>query len=399
MQSVAELPCTTSSFFGHPDGLPGSLTRAAAKRASQDEEMDHSKKRAAFVDITNQHSEHDELDKPGCADQHHGAAAAYPSQFQNPFYAQDHSNGAADALPGRVTYANSALPPSAAARQTYVDIDAPDADDPLACTTYIMDIFAHLRESEALRRPDTTYMESVQTDINPVMRSILVDWLVEVGQEYRLTSDTLFLSVALVDRYLSLVDVKRNRLQLVGITCMLVAAKYEEIYAPQVEEFCYITDNTYNREQVLAMEREVLGVLEFDITQPTIKTFLRRYIKAASGEIQLDASFEFLASYLAEMTLMEYGMLGYLPSQIAASAVLLALFMLGKPTWSNTLAYYSGYTPRDLRQCTEALHALFLQSSSSNLPASRDKYSSPKFCGVAQLGVMDILPERLYQFW
>lgn len=65
---------------------------------------------------------------------------------------------------------------------------------------------------------------------------------------------------------------------------MLVASKYEEIYAPQIDEFCYITDNTYSREQVLEMERQVLHVLDFDLTQPTAKTFLRRYIKAASGE-------------------------------------------------------------------------------------------------------------------
>lgn len=140
-------------------------------------------------------------------------------------------------------------------------------------------------------------MESVQTDINPMMRSILVDWLVEVAQEYRLTSDTLFLSVSYIDRYLSQIDVRRNKLQLVrlglwagvgsaggaaargeralvagsctlrllaitntaappqpapqvGVTCMLVASKYEEIYAPAIDEFCYITDNTYTREQV-----------------------------------------------------------------------------------------------------------------------------------------------------
>ena len=90
------------------------------------------------------------------------------------------------------------------------------------------------RPVQLKRRPTTTYMESVQSDINPMMRSILLDWLVEVGMEYRLTSDTLFLSAAYIDRFLSLVDVKRNRLQLVGVTAMLVASKYEEIYAPQV---------------------------------------------------------------------------------------------------------------------------------------------------------------------
>jgi cyclin A len=67
---------------------------------------------------------------------------------------------------------------------------------------------------------------------------------------------------------------------------MLVSSKYEEIYAPQVEEMCYITDNTYTREAMLEMEREVLGRLAFDLTQPTTKTFLRRFIKAASGEWQ-----------------------------------------------------------------------------------------------------------------
>jgi len=84
------------------------------------------------------------------------------------------------------------------------------------------------------RRATPSYLESVQTDMNASMRAILVDWLVEVCQEYRLVSDTLFLAVSYLDRYLSLVPVSRSRLQLVGVTCLLLAAKYEEIYAPQV---------------------------------------------------------------------------------------------------------------------------------------------------------------------
>jgi cyclin-A len=177
---------------------------------------------------------------------------------------------------------------------------------------------------------------------------------------------------------------------------MLVASKYEEIYAPQVEEFCYITDNTYTREQVVAQEREVLRVLDFDLTQPTSKTFLRRFIKAASGEIPLEISFEYLCSYLAELTLMDYAMLNYLPSQIAASCVLLSLFMLGKPRWSATLAHYTGMTPADLRHCTQAVHGLFVGARTSNLPASREKYASPKFASVSQLGVVETLPEWLF---
>lgn len=277
-----------------------------------------------------------------------------------------------------------------------MDIDAADREDQFACAEYANEIFINLRLSETRRRPCTTYMESCQTDINPAMRSILIDWLVEVGQEYKLASDTLFLSVAYIDRFLSLVDVRRNELQLVGVTCMLVASKYEEIYAPQVEDFCYITDNTYTREAVLDMERAMLGWLEFDLTQPTTKTFLRRAIKAASGEIDVDVSFEFLASYLAELTLMDYNLLSYLPSHVAASCVLLALHYLGKRPWSATLTYYAGYRPRDLRHCASAIHGLFLAAPTSLLPAAREKYASSRFGSVSQIRVREELPEALF---
>lgn len=83
------------------------------------------------------------------------------------------------------------------------------------------------------------------------MRSILVDWLVEVAEEYKLTSDTLYLAINLLDRYLSEKFVTRGTLQLVGIVCLLIASKFEEIYSPSVDEFVYISDNTYTKEEVI----------------------------------------------------------------------------------------------------------------------------------------------------
>lgn len=279
--------------------------------------------------------------------------------------------------------------------QSWIDIDS-NMNDMGSCAEYAVEIFENLRLSERLRRPCTSYMESVQTDINPAMRSILVDWLVEVGIEYRLSSDTLFMSVAFIDRFLSLRDVKRSKLQLVGITSMLVASKYEEIYAPQIEEFCFITDNTYTREEVLNMEKDLLRLLEFDLTQPTTKTFLRRYIKAASAEIPLDVVFEFLVSYLAELSLMDYNLMQYLPSHIAASCILLGLFLLQKPRWSGTLYHYSSYVPKDLKHCVESIHQLFLRAKTSQLPASREKYGSTKYGQVSWLRAPETLPESLF---
>eukprot|EP00245_Coleochaete_scutata_P015595 TRINITY_DN702_c0_g1_i1.p1 TRINITY_DN702_c0_g1~~TRINITY_DN702_c0_g1_i1.p1 ORF type:complete len:298 (-),score=51.27 TRINITY_DN702_c0_g1_i1:993-1886(-) len=131
----------------------------------------------------------------------------------------------------------------------YLDIDA-DMSDSQMCSEYVKDIYAFLRKVENERRPATDFMENLQQDINSNMRGILVDWLVEVAEEYKLVPDTLYLTVSYIDRFLTTTVVTRSRLQLLGVSCMLIAAKYEEIYAPQVEEFCYITDNTYRREEV-----------------------------------------------------------------------------------------------------------------------------------------------------
>ncbi|KAL0028210.1 hypothetical protein WJX79_001945 [Trebouxia sp. C0005] len=189
----------------------------------------------------------------------------------------------------------------ASSGQYWTDIDAPDHEDPMACTEYIHDIVCHLLEAERKRRPCLNYMESVQQDVNTSMRGILVDWLVEVAQEYKLVSETLFLAVN------------------------------------------YIDHNTYAREEVLAMEQQVLGALSFELTVPTAKTFLRRFLKAAlPGDMPADACLECLSSYLAELMLPEYRALQFLPSQVAASAVFLANFTLGRSAWTPTLQHYTG---------------------------------------------------------
>jgi len=153
-----------------------------------------------------------------------------------------------------------------------VDIDK-DNGNPQMCASYVVEIYSNLMASELMRRPSPNYMEGLQRDITKGMRGILIDWLVEVSEEYKLVPDTLYLTVYLIDRFLSRNYIERQRLQLLGITSMLVASKYEEICAPRVEEFCFITDNTYTK--VLKMEGQVVNDLGFHLSVPTTKTFLR----------------------------------------------------------------------------------------------------------------------------
>ncbi|CAL8997089.1 unnamed protein product [Prunus brigantina] len=280
-----------------------------------------------------------------------------------------------------------------------VDIDN-NLMDPQFCATIASDIYKHLRDSEANRRPSMDFMERIQKDINASMRAILIDWLVEVAEEFRLVPDTLFLTINYVDRYLSGNALNRKQLQLLGVACMMIAAKYEEIIAPEVEQFCYITDNTYVKEEVLQMESSVLNHLKFQMTAPTTMCFLRRFCFVAQQTSEVPSlQLQCLAFYIAELSLLEYSMLCYAPSLIAASAAFLAKYILSpsKKPWNSTLRHYTLYQAADLFDCVKALHRLCCNGCSSDLPAVREKYCQHKYKFVAKKYCPPSIPTEFFQ--
>ncbi|GMH11874.1 hypothetical protein Nepgr_013715 [Nepenthes gracilis] len=268
-----------------------------------------------------------------------------------------------------------------------VDIDS-NFKDPQMCSLYAPDIYNNIRVTELNQRPSTNYMETVQRDITESMRGILIDWLVEVSEEYKLVPDTLYLTTSLIDRFLSQVYIEKQRLQLLGVSCMLIASKYEEICAPRVEEFCFITDNTYTREEVLKMESQVLNFLCFQLSVPTTKTFLRRFVQAAQATDKVPSfDLELLANYLAELTLTDYRFLKYLPSLVAASAVFLARWTLDQSVhpWNPTLEHYTCYKAPDLKVTVMAMQDLQSNINGCKLNAIREKYKQQKFNKVGNL--------------
>ena len=150
----------------------------------------------------------------------------------------------------------------------------------MSCLEYKDEILKYMRSHELQNRPKANYMVK-QQDVNSSMRAILVDWLVEVCEEYRLNSETLYLAVNYTDRFLSQMSVLRGKLQLVGTASMYIASKYEEITPPDVSEFVYITDDTYTKVQVLRMEHLLLKVLDFKVTAPTANWFLNHHLRFA----------------------------------------------------------------------------------------------------------------------
>ncbi|XP_006651594.2 cyclin-A3-1 [Oryza brachyantha] len=280
--------------------------------------------------------------------------------------------------------------------------DDDEEGDPQLCAPYASDINSYLRsmEVQAKRRPAADYVETVQVDVTANMRSILVDWLVEVAEEYKLVSDTLYLTVSYIDRFLSSNAINRQKLQLLGVSAMLIASKYEEISPPNVEDFCYITDNTYMKQEVVKMERDILNVLKFEMGNPTTKTFLRMFMRSSQEDDKYPSlSLEFIGSYLAELSLLEYGCVQFLPSVVAASVVFVARLTLDPDTnpWSKKLQEVTGYRASELKDCITCIHDLQLNRRGSSLVAIRDKYKQHRFKGVSALLPPVEIPASYFQ--
>ncbi|XP_045105761.1 G2/mitotic-specific cyclin-A-like [Portunus trituberculatus] len=262
------------------------------------------------------------------------------------------------------------------------------ADDVFDVPEYASDIYHYSRQAEVFHKPRANYM-SKQMDITANMRWILVDWLVEVAEEYTLHAETLYLAVSYIDRFLSHMSVKRDKLQLVGTTAMFIAAKFEEIYPPDVSQFAYITDNTYKVGQILRMEHLILKVLSFDMAVPTAHFFVNKFSRLLKSPEEV----LHLALFLAEMSMLDCDpFLRYLPSLIAASAVALANHTQGRVAWPQHMVEWTGYTLEDLRECYVNLYRAFSRVQEPQQHAIRDKYKSNKWHGVSQLTPRSTFP-------
>lgn len=220
----------------------------------------------------------------------------------------------------------------------------------------------------------------LQTDINEKMRSILIDWLVDVNVKFRLLPETLFLTINLIDRYLSKVKVSRNKLQLVGVSSLLIACKFEEIYPPSLKEYVAICDRAYTASEILDMEAHVLLSLDFELTHSSSLRFLERYSQIA----EIDQKAYFFARYLLETVLLEYSLLKYKNSMLAAGAIFLVNKIFKKHGWTADLQHHTGYSEADVKPCAKDIYFTMQNSEKLVLHAVKRKFSSQKFMEVSK---------------
>ncbi|KAI3769003.1 hypothetical protein L6452_00099 [Arctium lappa] len=258
----------------------------------------------------------------------------------------------------------------------------------LEVAEYIDEIYQHYWVTEAHNQPLKNYME-IQTEITPQMRGILINWLIEVHLKFDLMQETLYLMITLLDCYLSVATIKKNEMQLVGLTALLLASKYEDFWHPKVMELIGISAEVYTREQMLGMETTILRKLNFRLNLPTPYVFMLRFLRAA----QADKKFENLAYFLIELCLVEYDALHFKPSLLCASAIYVARCTLHlTPAWTPLLCKHSHYEEFHIRDCAEMILRFHQAARTSMLKVTYEKYMGADNCRVATIRPLDRLP-------
>lgn len=249
---------------------------------------------------------------------------------------------------------------------------------------YLDEIYDHLKSIEKKDLPMENYMSIKQTDINEKMRVILINWIIEVHFKFHLLSETLFICINIIDRYLSKKNINRKNLQLLGVTSLFIACKYEEIYAPTSKDLIFMTDNAYKTEEMIQMESDILNIIKFDLTFPTSLRFLEIY----KNYLELDEINFNRCCYLNEISLINYNLCSFNPSLIACVCLYLNLksnILYFKGYNEEQLFSLTGYQKVDIKNCLNKLISavIKIEDKDNKFIAVKKKYALDKYMKVS----------------
>ena len=248
---------------------------------------------------------------------------------------------------------------------------------------YLDEIYFNLLKEEKELNNIYGYMEN-QPDINEEMRAILIDWLIEVHLRFHLKEQTLYITIGIIDIYLSSKIIQRSKLQLLGITALLIACKSQEIYYPPIKDFIDITDKAYEKKELIQMEYYVLSILNFKILFPTPCDFY----DIISQIYHFNSQQYYLGKYFMECALIDYRMIKYNPSILACSCCYLVMKFFGIKNYKFMYDYRlsNEISPQKIiKQCGKEICILIRGLKAAALNATREKYSLKEFERVSEL--------------
>ncbi|KAH8832343.1 nime/cyclinb [Flagelloscypha sp. PMI_526] len=262
--------------------------------------------------------------------------------------------------------------------QDWEDLDTQDLEDPAMVAEYVVEICEYLKNVEPDVLPPSNYIET-QLQLTWSHRQDTLQW-------------TWHLAVNIFDRFLSKRQITTSKLQLVGLVCLFIAAKFEETYVPSVAHMVHglcPEDLAANKDTLqafidkmtpsfMAAERYILQTLGWDLRYPSPLGWLRRGSKADN----LDERVRLVGKYLMDVATLEHRLVGISPSLLAASALYLGRFMFLKSEWTPTLAHYTGCKEEDLLDTTKLMIDALLRPR-AHYWSTFQKYAHKRYSKIA----------------
>ena len=260
-------------------------------------------------------------------------------------------------------------------------------NNPQYCIEYSKEIFSFLKSNEKLNMPIYKNINLNKTEISEKSRKILIDWIISVHAKFNLLPNTLFLTINLIDRIIEKNVAHINSFQLLGTTALHIAAKYEEIYPPEINDYIFISNKAFSKEDVIEMENFILDKLNFDILCISPYVFLDR-LYFISRENNIDVYY--LSSMFIEFTFLSIEIMKNKQSLIAASMFYLALkFIYPKKNkvWNNKLQIHTGYKEHKIKSVIKDFILFFkgnIRDKKNKINSLFIKYNHDKFGNVSE---------------
>lgn len=270
------------------------------------------------------------------------------------------------------------------------EIEEELARDLFKTPTYARDIYTYLQLVEKRWQIPEDFLDTGEIKVKN--RAVLMDWFIQVQVYLELLDTTLHMAVVFVDRFLSLQRITPSSLQLLGITCILIAAKYYERFPPQVSDLVYLTDNTYKVEQVFTMERIVLRKFGFDLNTTDPVSTMEHFLQIAAA----DRMTKEMAKYILDLTIPCHTFASVLPTVLAASSVYTAQRLCGaEPAWTAGLEHFSGYTEKDLIGCAKQMLRVLDKAPEAKLQGARKKHAASTFTRISHHKLLETKPAEI----
>lgn len=274
------------------------------------------------------------------------------------------------------------------------DIDADDTNV-FNCKAYANDIINYAKNLETLWKLPRSFLENCPIKGNT--RGILVDWLIQVQNHLKLDQQTVHMAVSMIDQFLARKTISLSKVQLLGITCIFVAAKFEERFAPTIESLLHLTDDSYVFSEVIQMELLVLKVLKFNLSVPTPMVFLERALKVVNS--QKNVKVEYLSRYLLDLALPHFKLLQNASSLKATAVVYLATVLVQSSRdasdsahthniWLQSLCYYLGHSENDVKLCAGRFARMIMKAEADKLQGARVKYSHRLYLEISKSSIL-----------